>query len=445
MAFISEKSCRRVAFILSAAVIAVTAGCAGGGGGDSGQAASAAPVTKAAPRGSYAFWPSYPDEPRIQFVRAISSSEDVARQESSALDTIVFGKDSKSTAAVNKPYGVALHDGKVYVCDIREASLVVLDLRKKQTRLVGVSGGTTLANPVCVAVAPDGEIYVGDNERNVIFVFDASERFSRVFGYPKFKPASLAISGDRLYASDTAGQCVAVFNRKSGEKIGTIGSVGDQDGQFRLPLGVAVGAGGDVFVADMMQCRVQRFSGDGKFISAFGQMGDGRGTFARPKHIAVDNEGIVYVVDAAFQNIQMFDAKNRLLMHFGAAGKFAGAMNLPAGVAVSDDSNDLAEGLVHPGFEVKRLIVVSNQFGDNKVSLYALGQVKKGYTAKDLANTAVAISTGAAEPTKERLQFQNAPGTQPTPPGDDEAPAEGAAASGAKADTKGAGGSTPKR
>ncbi|MCK6477493.1 MAG: 6-bladed beta-propeller, partial [Phycisphaerales bacterium] len=293
---------------------------------------------KAAPQGMYAFWPKYPDEPRIQFVRSISVSTDVAPSQASGLEKLVFGKENvNDVAAVYKPYGVDCRGGKIYVCDIRSACVTVFDIAKKQTRLVGVSGVNRLAHPVDVAVADDGMIYVADNEQGSVLVFDASERYLRPIGKSKAKPVSVAVHGEKLYVCDMAAQVVEVFNRKDGTPIGTIGSVGDGDGQFRLPLCVDVDKAGNIYVVDMMRCRIQKFSPEGQYISGLGQMGDYAGAFVRPKHMAVDSDGILYVVDAAFQNVQMFDDQARLLMHFGAAGTFPGSMDMPVGVCVTDE------------------------------------------------------------------------------------------------------------
>ena len=115
-------------------------------------------------------------------------------------------------------------------------------------------------------------------------------------------------------------------------------------------------------------------------------------------------DGIVYVVDAAFQNVQMFNEDKALLMSFGAAGNFPGAMNLPAGVAVSDEELGLVSGSVHPAFKPTRYVVVTNQFGLDKVSLYVMGQLREGYTVADLAPAAMAVPTGVREGGASPLQ-----------------------------------------
>lgn len=399
----------RILLVMLAGTFAACSGGCGSSPDSGGKDASTA--------GPFAFWPAPPAEPRVQFVKAFSSSEDVSPSRASELEKIVFGEEAGARSVIAKPYGVAARDGKIYVADMRGAALAVLDLRQRQTRLVGITGSERLLHPVAVAVADDGQIYVADNTRNAIFEFDAQERFSRLLTFEGFRPVAVAVAGDRLYAVDLEAQNVVVFDRRRGERISTIGTVGDADGQFRVPIGLATDKAGNLFVVDMMRCRVQKFSPEGDLIGAMGVLGDYAGSFARPKHIAVDGEGIIYVVDATFQNVQMFDEQFRLLMHFGAAGTFPGAMNLPAGIAVCDEGVELFGDRLHPGFKARRLIVVSNQFGDERVVVYALGERRPEFSRESLASTSAELPTGVATPTDEQLRLQN--------PGGEEPPADG--------------------
>ena len=365
------------------------------------------------PSTKYAFWPLAPDEPRIQFLGAFNSSEDIAPTKASGLEQVVFGKEAVKPAYVNKPYGIASRDGKIYICDIRAKALVVMDLAKKQTRLIGTTGQSRLERPIAVAAAPDGQLYVADGIHAAIVVYDKNERFSRFIPIPKLKPASIAINGNRLYVVDMGRQSVLVLDVATGKQIGEFGSVGDEDGQFRLPVGVSIDTPGNIYVSDMMRCKVQKFSADGKYIGSVGEQGDHAGGFARPKQLAVDEEGIIYVVDAAFQNVQMFNKEMKLLMHFGAAGEFPGAMNLPVGIAVTESGIKYFADRVHPGFAVKRLVIVANQFGDSKISVYALGERRADYSLADLSAAAAKVETGTGVPSAESLKFQNIGGVEP--------------------------------
>ncbi|MCA9311911.1 MAG: hypothetical protein KDA21_11940, partial [Phycisphaerales bacterium] len=370
--------------------------------------------------GQYAFWPLAPDEPRVQFLKSFVVSSDVQPRKRSNLDTLIFGSESEEVAAIDKPSGVAMSKGRIYVCDIRKEAVVVFDVAARQMRIMGSSGVNRLGNPVDICIADDGMIYVADNSRNAVIEFTPKERYSRALGRSGMRPTAVAVGNGRVYVSDGAGQKILILDRSSGEVVGEFGSAGDGEGQFRFPLGLDVDREGRVNVVDFMRCRVQRFTPDGAFIDGFGELGDYAGAFAKPKHMTVDSEGIIYVVDSAFQNVQLFNDDFRMLMHFGSAGDYPGAMNLPMGVCTSDDDIELFADLIHPGFDARRLVVVTNQFGDQKVSLYALGQLRDGWTVAQVSASSLEVPSGMGENAESRrLQ---ASGDEPEPLPEEEEP-----------------------
>jgi len=342
--------------------------------------------------GVYAFWPQFPAAPRMQFVASYQFSDDV-EPPASQLEEIIYGKE-RQVLPINKPYGVEMADGKIYVCDIGNAALVILDLRKHETRVLGLSGSGRFMSPTDVAIAADGLVYVSDAAKGVIQVFNAQEQHVGTFGYEGFKPTGIAVHGDEMYVAEFTSQQVVILDRFTGEKKRAIGGPGDEDGQFVRPLGVAVDGAGNVYVTDVIRCRVQKFSPEGNLLLAFGTIGDSVGSFVRPKMIDVDQDGIIYVVDAAFANVQMFNAAGELLMFFGIAGPHPGSMKLPAGMAVANSGLDLFEDRVHPAFKAERLVAVTNQFGTNKVSIYALGQLREGKTPQDILPVQAEMRSG---------------------------------------------------
>ncbi len=297
---------------------------------------------------------------------------------------------------IDKPYGVAMHDGKIYVCDTQRLTLTILDLRKKEVRLLGATGLGKLLKPIAVAVAPDGMIYVADTQLGGVLMYGADEQYIGTIKHPDLHPVGLAVNQKELYVVSMMAGCVEVYDRATCKLVGTISKVGRSKGEVSLPLGVALDKDGNVYIDDLINCRVQRFTPDGKLSLAIGGLGDQPGSFARPKHLAVDSDGIIYVVDAMFQNVQMFNAKGDELMFFGGAGSHPGAMDLPAGICVDDGDLDLFQQYVHPAFQAERLIVVTNQFGGEKVSVYALGHLKPGKTVADVSAARTLISSSAA-------------------------------------------------
>jgi hypothetical protein len=340
----------------------------------------------------FSFWPQFPDEPRVQFLVAYRYSSDIEIKKSKFED-LLYGEEA-SVLPINKPYGIAMWDSKIYVCDIKNTGLVVLDLAKHQTRLMTTSGLGGMAQPTDIAISADGFKYVADAVRGVIFVFDEKERHVKSFGHEGFKPVSIAIHGDNLYVCDFISQSVLVMDRKDGQVIKTIGEPGGEDGQFIRPLGIDVDADGYVYVSDVIKCRLQKFNPEGELVRAIGQISDTAGSFVRPKHIEVDHQGIAYVTDAAFDNVQMFNDEGQTLMFFGSGGSHPGAMNLPAGICVTEDNIEVFREYIHPSFDADRIVLVTNQFGPNKIGVYAVGQLREGKTNADIASTISDIPSG---------------------------------------------------
>src|SRR5512144_200944 len=85
------------------------------------------------------------------------------------------------------------------------------------------------------------------------------------------------------------------------------GSHGVGYGQFQAPYGAATGLGGDVYVADQSNQRIQKFSGAGAYLLQWGSKGIGHGEFNPPTGIATDPSGNVYVTDQLNHRIQKFD------------------------------------------------------------------------------------------------------------------------------------------
>lgn len=332
----------------------------------------------------YSFWPPAPNAPRIQYLTTFNSSIDIA-PEPSRLEKLVYGNAPTNAYPINKPYGVRMANGCIYVCDIRGGGLTVLDLRKQQTRVMGATGTTTIKKPVDLTITPDGMKYVVDSVQRAILVFDANEAFVQAFRMDDSAPVGIAAYENLLYVSDFKNAHVKVLDRATGRLIKTIGERGGDDGMFIGILGVATDKAGNLYVSDTIKCRIQKFAPDGTLLMAFGETGNRMGQFVRPKQLDVGSDGHIHVVDAAFNNVQVFDSEGKVVGYYGSLGRHPGAMDLPAGLDIHEADLDLMAKYVHPAFQPERLILVANQYGDQKVSVYAMGQLKPGKTAADIA------------------------------------------------------------
>jgi len=92
------------------------------------------------------------------------------------------------------------------------------------------------------------------------------------------------------------------------------------NGQFNEPCGVAVDSGGNVYVVDYGNSRIQKFSSSGAYLTQWGSPGSGDGQFSNPVGVAVDSGGNVYVVDAGNNRIQKFSSSGAYLTQWGSPG-----------------------------------------------------------------------------------------------------------------------------
>jgi sugar lactone lactonase YvrE len=137
------------------------------------------------------------------------------------------------------------------------------------TRILGES--QNLSFPNGVAVDKDGLVYVTDSNNGRLLVFgeDGSVRaqVGRGSGTGNLGlPRGLAVdSNGRVFVADTSGQAVFVYRAPSSDSrrldyLGSFGTLGVADGQFRYPNSVAIDARGRVYVADTFNDRVQIWS-----------------------------------------------------------------------------------------------------------------------------------------------------------------------------------------
>jgi outer membrane protein assembly factor BamB len=175
-----------------------------------------------------------------------------------------------------------------------------------------------------------------------------------------------------------------------GEFLETWGAVGEGDGDgefdFKVPevdayLGsVAFDAGGNLYVADSRNNRIQKFGPDRTFLLAWGGEGRGDGQFLAPRDIAVDDRGTVFVVDEVRNDVQAFDADGTFLFSFGGFGAEEGQLNLPWGMTIGPDglvwvadyNNGRVQAFAPDGSFVK---AIGNLVGPNDVAVDAEGRV----------------------------------------------------------------------
>ena len=115
------------------------------------------------------------------------------------------------------------------------------------------------------------------------------------------------------------------------------GSLGSGDGQFNTPYGIATDSSDNVYVADTLNHRIEKFSSAGSLVSVWGWgvqdgtnayetctsscqagiSGSGDGQFNTPEGIAIDSSDNVYVTDSQNNRIEKFSSAGSFTSTWG--------------------------------------------------------------------------------------------------------------------------------
>ena len=98
------------------------------------------------------------------------------------------------------------------------------------------------------------------------------------------------------------------------------GTYGSGDGQFQLPSGIATDGGGNVYVGDHYNNRIQVFGSNGQFLRQWGSGGTGLGQFSFIWGVSTDAAGDVFVSDPGNQRVQKFTTGGLYVSQWGSPG-----------------------------------------------------------------------------------------------------------------------------
>ncbi|MCL5280209.1 MAG: 6-bladed beta-propeller [Planctomycetes bacterium] len=391
--------CRSLALIAGCAVLGLVGGC----GTAQKQPSAAAPV----------YFPSAPEKPRLQFLTSLSGPADLGAPGPSGFEKFVLG-EAERKEGIATPYGLALHDGVLYVCDVGKRRIEMLDLRKRSFGYL--TEDRRLANPVNIFIEPNGTKYVADPTAGTVFVFDSANALQEILGKDlRINPIDVAVRGDHCYVTDFASNQIIVMDKTTGREIRRLGEAGDGDKQFKLISDLTFGPDGDLYATDKLKAKIFQFDAAGNFQRTIGQRGDNIDELVRPKGIAVDRENRIWVICAGVsigaavwstEVAKIYDQKGRLLLFFGRPGNEPGNMNMPAKVILDYDHVDLFRPYAVKGAKIEFLVFVSNQYGPHKVNVYGFGEFPVAGRPREAAGTPLTENTAAPKP---------APGAEPPP------------------------------
>ena len=146
--------------------------------------------------------------------------------------------------------------------------------------------------------------------------------------------------GGNFFVVEKANNRVEKFNT-NGELLAHFGSLGSGEGQLKEPTAIATAPNGYLWVADTGNNRIEQWTSSYAYKRTAGKEGTGNGEFKHPDAIEADAEGNVYVVDQGNGRVQEFSETGKYLSRFASSGTGTGQLSLsdPAGVAVEANGN----------------------------------------------------------------------------------------------------------
>ena len=205
-----------------------------------------------------------------------------------------------------------------------------------------------LTSPGGIAFAGK-DVLISDPLNARIQRFSASGRFLGAFGRKGVRPGEflspqglvvhggkvfVAMNGnDRIDVFSLRGRWQRMFHVRSNVMRTHAMARGAGRGQLHNPYGIVRTPDGRFNVADLLNSRVQRFSGRGVSRGQIGRFGRGPGEFLAPYGVAADGTGNLWVSDRDLNRVQKFAPDGRLLLAVGETGNGPGDFLSPQGLA----------------------------------------------------------------------------------------------------------------
>ncbi|MCF6236388.1 MAG: SMP-30/gluconolactonase/LRE family protein [Gammaproteobacteria bacterium] len=167
-----------------------------------------------------------------------------------------------------RPVGMARHvkTGRIYVADVREHKIKVLDSDGVLLETWGEHGETidALNTPTYLSLVND-QLYITDTFNSRVKVLDLNGKVLKIIGkrglyvgdLPRPKGVAVDTKG-HIYVMESYYDHLLIYNQE-GDLLLPIGGSGHGVGQFYLPAGVWTGQGNRIYIADMFNGRVVIF------------------------------------------------------------------------------------------------------------------------------------------------------------------------------------------
>ncbi len=258
-----------------------------------------------------------------------------------------FGREGGASGQFSHPGDVAVGpQGNLWVVDENGNRLEEFNAKGEFMTAFGAAGtgNGQFLRPTAVACDESGHLWVTDAGNDRVEEFSEGGSYIRQFGSagtgngqfgPSGGPEGIAIDPKgNVWVSDTYGARLEKF-APNGEFLKSVGTRGTGQGQLVEPTGMDIDYRGNIWVADWSNNKVVEFNESGGFVRQFGSLGAGNGQFQHPDTVTLDSKGDVWVGDQINHRIQEFNQSGQYVLQFGGpgAGEAQFSFSYPMGIA----------------------------------------------------------------------------------------------------------------
>lgn len=234
--------------------------------------------------------------------------------DTSGTRVFMFGKEGEGKGEFKFPYGIAGDKkGEVYVADLYNGKISIFDSKGKFIKYFD-DKEKLIKSPAGIRIF-DEKLYVTDVQQNKVFVLNLSGKKLQEISTGANKedtfkaPNAIALDKktDELFVCDSGNQRVLVYDKK-GKYLRTINGSKDGKGSsvFVNPRGIGVDSRGVLYVVNNLSHTIYGFNEKGEQVFTFGSMGDQNEQFYLPNGLYVDDNDRVYITDTLNQRVALY-------------------------------------------------------------------------------------------------------------------------------------------
>lgn len=237
-----------------------------------------------------------------------------------------FGESGSATGQFNHPSGVAVDSkGNLWVVDKANNRIEQFAEGGGSPKAFGSLGSTggKLSSPSGIAIDSSGNLWVTDTGNTRVEEFNEKGEFVATFG--------TNVNKTKVESGGTKAEknlCTA-----ASKNVCQAGTSGELEGQMKEPIGIAVSSGGNLFVVEKGNGRVEKFSPSGAILANFGTPGTKEGQLKEPTSVAVAPDGSLWVADTGNNRVEEWTST------YSFVGVFANGYEHPDAIAVDSAGN----------------------------------------------------------------------------------------------------------